>query len=54
MDQLRLKLNTDKPDYIQFGWQKQLEMIGKEPLMNGSDLIQMSNVVRYLGGFLDQ
>ena len=28
--------------------------IGKEPLMADSNLIQMSNVARYLGRFLDQ
>ena len=54
MDKMGLKLNTDKTEYIQFGSWKQLEKNGKEPLVAGSDLIQMSNVVRYTGWFLDQ
>ena len=54
MDQMRLKYNTDKTEYLQLGSQKQLEKIVKEPLVAGSDLIQISNVVRYLGRFLDQ
>ena len=41
--------------YIHFESWKQLEKkTGKEPLMAGSDLIQMSSVVRYLGWFLNK
>ena len=38
-----------KQSAFNFGPWKQLEKFGKEPLMAGNDLIQMSNVVRYLG-----
>ena len=51
---MRLKLNADKTKCIQFRPQKQLKKNGKEPVMADSDLIQMNNVVRYLGTFLDQ
>ena len=33
---------------------KAIGKLGKEPPMADSDLIQICNIIRYLGGFLDQ
>ena len=54
MDQVRLKCNTDKTELIQFGSRQQLHKIDTIiPLNADGDLIQVSNVVRYLGGYMD-
>ena len=49
-----LKLNSDETEYILFGSQAQLKKISPEPLNAHDNLIEISKVVRYLGGFLDQ
>ena len=54
MDTMHLKLNSDKTEYILFRSQVQLKKISPEPLNVYDDLIEISKVVRYLGGFLDQ
>ena len=47
MDQMRLKLNTDKTEYIQFSSRQQQNKIDKTiPFKADGDLIQMSNLVR--------
>ena len=48
-----LKLNLDKTECILFGSKHQLNKAAQEPLKAGQDLIKLSNVVRYLGGVLD-
>ena len=54
MDQIRLKLNTNKTKYIQFSSRQQLNKIDTTiPFNADGDLIQMSNVVKYLGGYVD-
>ena len=54
MDQMRLKLNTNKTEYIQFGSRQELKKIETTIPFNADvDLIQMSNVFRYLGGYMD-
>ena len=51
---MKLKLNTNKTEYLQFGSIQQLNKIDKTiPFNADSDLTQMSNVVRYLGGYMD-
>ena len=52
MDTEYLKLNSDKTEYILFKSAKQLEKILIKPLNDNSDLIPISNVVRYLGEYL--
>ena len=54
MDMMHLKLNPDKTEYILFGSWEQLKKTSQEPLNAQGDLIAVSKVVRYLGGFLDQ
>ena len=53
MDTMRLRLNTNKMEYIAFGSKAQLLKISKQPLTTGNDTIQMSSDVKYLGGTLD-
>ena len=40
-------------DYITFGSKAQLRKISTTPLTTGSDIIQMTPDVKYLGGTLD-
>ena len=54
MDTMDFKLNSDKTEYILFRSQAQLKKIPPEPLNAYSDLTEISKVMRYLGGFLDQ
>ena len=53
MDTMRLRLNTNKTEYITFGSKAQLQKIPKQPLTTVNDTIQMSSDVKYLGGTLD-
>ena len=53
MDTMRLRLNTNKMEYITFGPKAQLQKIPQKPLTTGSHTIQMSSDVKYLGGTLD-
>ena len=53
MDTMRLRLNTDKMEYITFGSKTQLWKISKQPLTTGNHTIQMSFDIKYLGGTLD-
>ena len=54
MDTMHLKLNPEKTEHILFGSQQQLKKTSQEPLDAQGDLVAVSKVVRYLGGFLDQ
>ena len=49
-----LKLNPDKTEYILFGPWQQLKKTSPEPFDAHGDPIAVSDVVRYLGGFLGQ
>ena len=53
MDQMRLKLNAKKTEYITFDSRIQLEKVSSSPLIAGNDLIQMSSDVKYLGAILE-
>ena len=53
MDTIRMRLNTDKMEYITFGSKVQLQKISKQPLTTGNHTIQMSSDIKYLGGTLD-
>ena len=52
MDQMKLKLNADKTEYITFGSRIQLQKVFSSPLIAGNNLIQMSSDVKYLGEIL--
>ena len=52
MDTMRLRLNTNKMEYITFDSKAQLWKMPKQPLTTGNDTIQMSSDVKYLGGTL--
>ena len=54
MDTMHLKLNSDKTEYILFRSHAQLKKISPEPLNAHGNLIEISKVVRYLGGLLYQ
>ena len=53
MGTMRLRLNTNKMEYITFGSKAQLQKIPRQPLTAGNHTIQMSSDVKYLGGTLD-
>ena len=53
MDSTRLKLNSDKTEYIQFGSRQQINKIKTSPINANGDLIPMSHSIWYLGGYLD-
>ena len=53
MDKMWLKLNSEKTEYIPFGSKQQLNKAAHEPFKAGSDLIELSNKIKYLGGVLD-
>ena len=53
MDTMRLRLNTNKTEYITFGSKAQLQKMPKQPLTTGNDTIQMSSDVKYPAGTLD-
>ena len=54
MDQVHLKMNDSKTEFIYFGWPSQLDKyITKEIDVNGEHITR-SNHTRYLGAYLDQ
>ena len=50
---MRLKLNSDKTEYIQFGSRQKIKKINTSPINANGDLIPMSYSIQYLGGYLD-
>ena len=54
MSSMRLKLNTDKTEYIKFGNQKQLEKTIINEFNAGSDIVECKSVVKCLGAYLDK
>ena len=53
MDMMRLRLNTNKTEYITFGSKAQLWKISKTSLTIGNHVIQMTPYIKCLGGTLD-
>ena len=53
MDSMHLKLSSYKTEYIMFGSQQQLTKINQEPPRAGTDLIKLSDKVKYSCGLLD-
>ena len=53
MDSIHLKCNIDKTEFIIFGSKQQLRKLDEPSLDASGDLIPKSEVVRYLGGYLD-
>ena len=54
MDSVQLKLNSDKTEFIYFGTTHQLNKCLIDSIDVNGDLITRSEIVRYLGVFLDQ
>ena len=54
MDQMRLKMNPSKTEYIYFGNHQQLKRCTENQIDIASDLIVRSTVVHYLGVWMDQ
>ena len=53
MDQVRLKMNESKTEFIYFGWPSQLEKcIGTSINVNGEEIMR-TNTTKYLGAYLD-
>ena len=53
MESMRLKLNSDKTEYIQFRSRQQINKIDTSPINAIGDLIPMNHSIQYLGGYLD-
>ena len=54
MDQVRLKMNNSKTEFIYFGWPSQLEKcITRKIDVNGEEITRADHT-RYLGAYLDQ
>ena len=53
MDTMQLKLNSDKSKYIHFASTKHIEKQDTSSFNTNWDLIELSTVVQYLGGYLD-
>ena len=53
MDRIRLRLNTNKMEYITFGSKAQIQKISATSLTTGNDKIQMNPDVKYPRGTLD-
>ena len=53
MDAVKLKMNPDKTEYIMFGSRIQLSKCVTNSINVVEDLIESSECIRYLGGFLD-
>ena len=53
MDTMRLKLNSDKTEYIQFRSRQQIKKIYTSPINANGDLIPISYSIWYLGGYVD-
>ena len=54
MSSMRLKLNTDKTEFIIFGSQYQLKKTRSELFKAGEDTVNICQTVRCLGAFLDK
>ena len=54
MNEVRLKLNKSKTDFIYFGSKHQLKKCTFDKININSETIQRSDTVKYLGGHLDQ
>ena len=54
MNEVRLKLNESKTDFIYFGSKHQLKKCTFDKININSETIQRSDTVKYLGGHLDQ
>ena len=54
MNQVKLKMNTDKTEFIIFGHSKQLEKCVTQQINVVGDLIDRSSCICYLGAFLDE
>ena len=50
---MRLKLNSDKTEYIQFASRQQIKKIDTSPINANGNLIPMSYNIQYLGGYLN-
>ena len=50
---MQLKLNSDKTEYTKFGSREQLQKSTSTPLNAYDDLVNLSKMVRYLGGYWD-
>ena len=53
MTSMRLKLNSDKTEFILFGSRQMLKHTDTSHLNFGTTPIQQSNLIKYLGGHLD-
>ena len=54
MDTMYLELNSDKTEYMKYGSGQQLQKSANTLLNANGNLVNLSEVVRYLGGYLDQ
>ena len=54
MNEVRLKLNESKTDFIYFGSKHQLKKCTFDKININSETIQRSDTIKYLGGHLDQ
>ena len=53
MDQARLKMNPSKTEFIYFGFNRQLAKCSENEILVAGDLILRSEVIRYLGVWMD-
>ena len=54
MDQVRLKMNNSKTEFIYFGWPSQLDKCTTREIDVNGEQITRSDHTRYLGAYLDQ
>ena len=54
MDTMQLKLNSDMNEHIQFVSTKHIEKLDISPFNANGNLIELTIVVRYLGGYLNR
>ena len=53
MDQVCLKMNESKTEFIYFGWPSQLDKCIKTSInINGEEIVR-ANITKYLGAYLD-
>ena len=53
MDSMRIKLKSDKTEYIQLRSRQQIRKIDTSPINANGNLIPMSYSMQYMGGYLD-
>ena len=53
MDQVHLKMNESKTEFIYFGWPSQLDKCIKTTININGEEIERSNITKYLGAYLD-